>query len=75
MGIDSHGRAGAGPISVLGLVPGNRVLYIAGFSFDLSNFAGFNVAYETVITVADQIQQTDASDLSSYTMVALIQTA
>jgi hypothetical protein len=78
----SNGIAAAGPAAALGLLAGDRVLGLQGFSLAAgytgaaSEGAAFNslvpgVAFEPVITVNAQIQQLDAVDRSDGSVLVL----
>jgi hypothetical protein len=62
------GLAAPGAIAALGLNVGDRVVDVENLN-DLSNGAG---SFEATITVAGQIQQTDATDLSKKKFRALV---
>ena len=59
-----NGNNGAGSISVPGLQVGDVALVFAN-----GNFLG---AFESVISVADQIQQTSGNNLSSITLTLVL---
>ena len=55
------GVAAAGPVTVTGTKVGDKVVGVA----DLTNLADAKASFEATVTVADQIQQSSASDLSA----------
>lgn len=57
------GVAAAGPATLTGAVVGDRVLAVSRIDA-AANAVGQQASFESVITVVDQIQQTDAGDLS-----------
>jgi hypothetical protein len=62
------GVAAAGPVALVGAEVGDKVLMLT----DLTNAGDGSDSFESTITVADQIQQTDAADLSAVNFSALI---
>jgi hypothetical protein len=63
------GHNGAGACTATGTLVGDRVISIAG----LTTVGGLAASFESTITVADQIQQTSATDLSAKNFTMLIQ--
>ena len=66
--LTSLGKNGAGAVTLTGTKVGDEVLGVANIT-DHTNDAS---KFETTITVADQIQQSSATDLSAKTMTYLI---
>lgn len=60
--ISFAGRNGAGAISAVGAVVGDKVIDVVGI--ETAHLGKVNTLFEATITVNDQIQQTSASDLS-----------
>jgi len=67
------GNNGAGACTATGLVVGDRILSVSCTT--AASTADVSSLYETVVTVADQIQQSSATDRSSLEHVALILSA
>jgi len=57
------GIAGPGSISVPGLQVGDVVL--SGRGYSNPNWAGFETTFESIVSVADQLQQLSYTDFSS----------
>ncbi len=68
--ISFNGKNGAGAISAVGTVVGDKVLDVFGLTDGA--LGSVDTLYETTITVNDQIQQVSASDLSLKIYCALI---
>lgn len=68
--ISFNGKNGAGAISAVGAVVGDKVIDVFGIT--TGALGSVDTLYETTITVADQIQQVSASDLSTKIYVALL---
>ena len=68
--ISFPGKNGAGAISAVGAVVGDKV--IDAFGLTSGALGSVDTLYETTITVNDQIQQVSQSDLSTYIYVALL---
>ena len=64
------GRDGAGAITLTGAAVGDKVLGVAGIS-TVGNAAA---SFESTITVANQIQQSSASNLSTVTYLVILST-
>lgn len=62
------GRNGAGSITVTGTAVGDRVILLT----NLTDEAAGGAAFETTITVVNQIQQSSASDLSAKKFALLV---
>lgn len=67
--IASLGRNGAGALTLTGSVVGDRVV----MAYNMTDLTDGAAAFETEITVADQIQQSSASDLSAKKHVFILQ--
>ena len=68
--ISFDGRSGAGSCTATGAVVGMKVLAVFGLTAGaLGNAAA---SFESTITVADQIQQSSASNLSANDYVAVL---
>lgn len=68
--ISFNGKNGAGAISAVGAVVGDKVIDVFGMTSGA--LGSVDTLYETTITVNDQIQQSSASDLSTKLYVALL---
>lgn len=66
------GRSGTGSISVPGLVVGDRLIWLhsTGYTGADINLNGFNYM-EVIISVDDQIQQTDNGNYTTWTFDAI----
>lgn len=70
------GRNGAGAVTLTGAVVGDRVDVVIGApTAGGALSAAGQAAFESVITVADQIQQSSASNLSSNTYIFVLRPA
>ena len=68
--ISFNGKNGAGAISAVGAVAGDKVIDVFGITSGA--LGSVDTLYETTITVNDQIQQSSGSDLSTKIYVALL---
>lgn len=68
--ISFDGKNGAGACTATGAVVGDKVLAVFGMTGGALGAAG--ASFEATITVADQIQQSSASNLSANDYVALL---
>lgn len=66
------GRNGAGAITLTGATVGQRVLFVIGAPTAGGTLASPNSSFESVITVADQIQQSAATNLSANTYIFVL---
>jgi len=64
------GRNGAGACTATGLAIGDKVMSVVGLTDDVSGNQADK--FEATITVADQIQQSSATDLSTKDYLALV---
>lgn len=69
------GRNGAGAVTLTGAVVGDRVTAVIGAPTAGGTLATGSAAFEAVITVANQVQQSSASNLSSNTYIFILQPA
>lgn len=70
-GIGFLGRVGAGAITVAGVAVGDQIWSVA----NTTDGTQASTSFEITVTVAGQIQQTDAADLSTKRMLALVKKA
>jgi hypothetical protein len=70
--LPAAGVAAAGPITLTGAVVGERVLMVIGAPTAGGTLVAPESSFESVITVADQIQQTQAANLSANTYVFVL---
>lgn len=68
--ISFNGKNGAGAISAVGAVVGDKVIDVFGLTS--GGLGSVDTLFETTITVADQIQQASSSNLSTYIYCALL---
>lgn len=68
--ISVDGKNGTGAITATGAVVGDKVLYVAGLTEGALGNA--SASFEAAITVADQIQQSSASNLSANNYLAVL---
>lgn len=68
--ITIDGRNGAGACTATGAVIGDKVVAVAGITSGALGDA--DAAFEDVVTVTDQIQQSSASNLSANDYIALL---
>lgn len=67
------GRNGAGAVTLTGAVVGDRVFAVIGApTAGGALSAAGQAAFEAIITVADQVQQSSASNLSASTYVFIL---
>lgn len=64
------GSNGAGACTATGLAVGDRVVALVGITS--GNYGNKASLFESVVTVADQIQQSSVSNLSAVSYVALV---
>ena len=65
------GSNGAGPVTLTGAVVGDRVLAVMRLDA-AAGAVGQQAAFESAVTVNDQLQQTSASDLSLQTFSVIL---
>jgi len=65
-----NGATGAGAIALTGAQVGDIVSLV--YRFGASQQGGMEASFETTISVAEEIQQTDATDLSGLTLGVLL---
>lgn len=68
--ISLDGRNGAGACTAAGAVVGDKVLYVAGLTEGALGGAG--ASFEATVTVAGQVQQSSASNLSANNYLAVL---
>lgn len=68
--ISVDGKNGTGAITATGAVVGDKVLYVAGLTEGALGNA--SASFEATITVADQVQQSSASNLSANNYLAVL---
>ena len=65
----ASGSNGAGPVTVAGAVVGDLVEFV----LDLTDATDVTSSFQSVVTVAGQVQQTSATNLSAKTLVFHVQ--